>query len=160
MPPDLVSNDADCASGDDGDSDGDGDGDSDGKGKGDGDGDGDSDGDGDEAGNWDGSGFDDLTDTARANAAKLGRDYAMCGAVAGPGIGGTFCDEGTVSGVGDVTDYVDKIPEIGDAIGNANPKAMRVCDRSKFTRAGGAYFVSIFCMIPGATLIRLAWSLY
>ncbi len=106
MPPDLVSSDADCASGDDGDGDGNGDGDCDGKGKGDGDGDGDGDGGcngDDEAGNSDGSGFDELTDTARANAAKVGRNDAICGAVVGPGMGGTFRDEGTVSGVGDVT---------------------------------------------------------
>ena len=103
-----------------------------------------------------GSGLDDVTDTARANAAKLERDDAICSAGEGPGMGGALCDEGTVSGGGDVTSYVDAAPGMGDEIGNANPKAVRVCDGSKFTGARGVSFASVFGMIPGATLVRLA----
>ena len=49
------------------------------------------------------SALDDVTDPATANTTKLGRDYAICGAVAGPEIGGVFCFEGMVSGGGDAT---------------------------------------------------------
>ena len=102
------------------------------------------------------SGLDDVTDAARANAAKLGRDDAILGAGAGPGMGGAFCDEGTVAGRGDVPSYVDSVPGMRDAIGSANSKAVRFCDRSKLTGAGGVSFASRFGMIPGATLVRLA----
>ncbi len=159
MPPDLVSSNAACASGEDGDgdddADADADADGDGKDKGDGNGDGNGNGNGEarssdegfmvssdaaaevflevgvsvDSDGVQGSGLDYVTDTARANAAMLGRDDAICGAVAGPGTGGTFCNEDTVSGGGDVTDYVDTMPWMGDAIGNANPKAIRVCGR-------------------------------
>ncbi len=56
-------------------------------------------------------------------------------------MGGVFCDEGTVSGGGDVTSYVD------------------TCYLSKLTGADpaeGVSFASIFAMIPGGTLVRLA----
>ena len=83
MPPDPVSSEADFASGDDGDGEGNG------QGKGDGDSDGDGDGDG-EAGNSDVDIIlftsDRAAETARANAAKLGRDNAICGAGAGSGL--------------------------------------------------------------------------
>ncbi len=36
--------------------------------------------------------FDDVTDPATANAAKLGRDGQIYGAGAGPEMGGAFCD--------------------------------------------------------------------
>ena len=160
LPPDPVSGDAGCASGDDSDGNGEGIG----KGKGDGDGNGDGDG-GSKASTSDVvitvtsdvtaeaslevgmsidsdvvsvSGLDDVTDPATANAAKLGRDDAICGTVAGPAMGGAFCDESTVSGEGDATRCVDIVPGMGDAIGNANPKAMRVCDRPKLPRAGSS----------------------
>ncbi len=61
----------------------------------------------------------------------------MIGSMHFSGGGGAFCDEGTVSGGGDVTSYVDTVPGMGNVIGNANPKAVLVCDLSKLTRAGG-----------------------
>ena len=65
------------------------------------------------------SGLDNVTDPATAKAAKLGRDYAICGAVAGSEMGGAICDEGAVSGEGGATRYVDTVtvPGMGDAIG-------------------------------------------
>ncbi len=61
-----------------------------------------------------------------------------------------------MSGLGDATRYVDTVPGMGDAIGNASPEAVRVCDRQKLTGAGSVSFASIFGMIPGATLVQLA----
>jgi hypothetical protein len=170
LPPDPTSGD-----------DSNGNGEGNGKGKGDGDGDGDDEGEG-EAGTSDVvftvdsdttadashvgvsidsvvapvSGLDDVTDPATANAAKLGRDDAMCGTVEGPERGGAFCDESMVSGGGDATRYVDTAPGMGDAIGYANLRTMLVCDRPKVPGAERVSFASILGMIPGATLVRLA----
>ena len=77
----------------------------------------------------------------------------MCGAVEGPERGGAFCDESMVSGGGDATRYMDTVPGMGGAIGDANLRTMLVCDRPRVPGAERVSFASIFGMIPGATLV-------
>jgi hypothetical protein len=93
------------------------------------------------------SGLDDVTDNARTDTAKLGRvDPIIGGAGAGSGMGGAFCDEGTVtvSGRRDVTSYVDTVPGMGDAIGNANPKAVRVANpKAVRSKLGGGRILCV-----------------